>query len=64
MDFVGMSLDTSLCIKSTVDIALCPIPTSYLFSGCLPTKQPTHTPLEVWMEGKPQFYHCGVSIDI
>ena len=40
IDVVGIGPDTSLCIKSSVEATLVAFPTSYLFSGCLPTKQP------------------------
>ena len=53
MYFVGIVPATSLCIKSSIEAALCAFPTSQLFSGCLPTEQLAHTPLEVWTEGKP-----------
>ena len=49
IDVVGNGPETSLCIKSSVESSLCSFPTSYLFRGCLPTKQHEHTPSEVWM---------------
>ena len=39
-DVVGIGIETSLCIRSSIEAGLCAFPTSYLFSGCLPTKQP------------------------
>ena len=53
IDVVGIGLETSLCIRSSVEASLVSFSTSYLFSGCLPTKQPGHTPSDVWMSGKP-----------
>ena len=50
---VGIDPNTSLCIKSSTEEPLCAFPTSYLFSGCLHSKQPRHTPIEVFMRGKP-----------
>ena len=50
---LGIGPNTSLCIKSSVEVALVAFPTSYLLFGCLPTKQPGHTPSDVWMRGKP-----------
>ena len=65
IDVVGIGPETSLCIKSSVEAALVAFPTSYLFFGCLPTKQPEHTPSDVCMRGKPQpFCHSGVVGDI
>ena len=52
MDVVGIGPATSLCIKSSIEEALCAFTNSYLFSGCLPIKEKEHTPSEVWMEGK------------
>ena len=52
-DVIGIGPETSLCIRSSVEAALCTFPTSYLFSRWLPTKQTEHTPSEVWMGGKP-----------
>ena len=53
MDVVEIGLATSICIKSSRYRTVCVFPTSYIFSGCLPTKQPEHTPSEFWMRGKP-----------
>ena len=53
MDVVGIGPKTSLCIRSSVEEAVGAFPTSYIFFGCLPTKQPGHTPSDVWMSGKP-----------
>ena len=51
VDVLGIGPDMSLCIKSSVEAALVAFPNSYLFSGCLPTKQPWRTPSDVWMSG-------------
>ena len=37
VDAIGIGLETSLCIISSVEVALVVFPTSYLFFGCLPT---------------------------
>ena len=47
IDVVGIGPETSLCIRSSVEEALVSFPTLDLFSGCLPTKQPGHTPSDV-----------------
>ena len=53
IDVVSISPASSLCLKSSIEEALCAFPTLYLFFGFLPTKQPEHTPSEVWMRAKP-----------
>ena len=53
IDVVGIGLETSLCIILSAEEALVSFPTSYLLYGCLPTKQPKHTPSDVLMSGKP-----------
>ena len=47
MDVVEIGLATSICIKSSRYRTVCVFPTSYIFSGCLPTKKPQHTPSKV-----------------
>ena len=53
IDVVGIGTKTLLCIRSSVEEALVAFPASCLFSGYLPTKKLGHTPLYVWMSGKP-----------
>ena len=43
MDVVGIGPATSLCIKSSIEAVVCAFPTSYLFYGCLPTKDEKQT---------------------
>ena len=51
MDVVGIGPETSLCTKSSVEATLLSFPTSYLRSGCLPTKQPLQAPSDDLMRG-------------
>ena len=53
IDVVGIGPKTSLCIRSSVEVALVYFPTSYIFSGCFPTKQIVHTPSWDLMRDKP-----------
>ena len=53
IDFVGIGPETSLCIRSSIEVALVSYPSLHLFSICLPTNKPRHAPSDVWMTSKP-----------
>ena len=53
IEVVGIGHKTTLCITFSVEEILVSFQTSYIFSGCFPTKKPGHNPFDDLMRGKP-----------